>query len=81
MPGGEAQSEGKDGASHRLRTSPSSPHPLATHVGPEGDSVQVVFDAWSPSLPRSPMAMFTMGMSMSSVVEAIVGVAMAMAMV
>lgn len=50
-------------------------------VGPEGDSVQVVFDAWSPSLPRSPMAMFTMGMSMSSVVEAIVGVAMAMAMV
>lgn len=52
-----------------------------THVGPEGDSVQVVFDAWRPSLPRSPMAMLTMGMSMSSVVEAIVGVAMAMAMV
>lgn len=46
-------------------------------IGPEGDSVQVVLDAWSPSLPRASMAMF-MGMSMSSVVVAIVGVAMAM---
>lgn len=56
------------------------PRPLGTHIGPEGDSVQVVLDAWSPGLPRGSMAMF-MGMSMSSVVEAIVGVAMAMAMV
>lgn len=40
----------------------------------------MVLDAWSPSLPGSSMAMF-MGMSVSSAVEAIMGVATAMAMV
>lgn len=47
-------------------------------VGPEGDSVQVVLGAWSRSLPRGYVAMFV---AMSSVVVAIVGVAMAVAMV
>lgn len=49
-------------------------------IGPEGDSVQMVLDARSPGLPRGSVAMFV-GMSMSSVVEAIVGVPMAVAMV
>lgn len=72
------ESEGNHGASQPSRASPSSPHPLGTHVGPEGDSVQVVLGAWSRSLPRGYVAMFV---AMSSVVVAIVGVAMAVAMV
>lgn len=80
MPG-----EGESGVkwcrvSRQFRTSPSLPHPLGTHIGPESDSVQVLLDARSPRLPIASMAVF-MVMSMSSVVEVLMGVAMAMAMV
>lgn len=56
------------------------PHPLGTHIGPESDSVQVLLDACRPRLPVASMAVLVV-MSMSSVVEALMGVAVAMVMV
>lgn len=56
------------------------PHALHTYIGPESDSVQVLFDGWSPRLPIDSMAVF-MVMSMFSVVETLMRVTMAMAMV
>lgn len=68
------------GVSQQSRTSPPLPHPRGTHIGPESDSVQVLFDAWSPRLLIDCMAVL-MIMSMSSVVDALMRVAMTMAMV
>lgn len=58
-------------------TRPSLPHPLGTHIGPESDRIQVPLDAWN--LPIASMAVL-MVMPMSSVVDALMGVAIAMVM-
>lgn len=63
--------------SQQSRSSPSLPHPPGTHIGPESDSIQVPLAA--RNLPIASMAVL-MVMSMSSVVEALMGVAFAMVM-
>lgn len=68
------------GVSQQYSISLPLPHPQGTHIGPESDSVQVLLDAWSPRLPRASMAVL-MVMSVSSVVEALMGVAVTMSMV
>lgn len=80
MPGEGESGVKRCGVSQQYSISLPLPHPQGTHIGPEGDSVQVLFDAWSPRLPIASMAVL-MVMSVSSVGEALMGVAVTMAMV
>lgn len=77
VPGEEESGVKCVGVSQQSRTSPSLPYPLGTHIGPECDSVQVLLDAWNLSIASMAVLMV---MSMSSVVEVLMGVAMATVM-